>query len=51
MSVYLILMFLLASFGVYVFIRNKGFTGYICAMIIVGAFLCLVYLTKLVILL
>lgn len=47
----LIALFCLAAWGVYVFIPNRGISGVIASSVIVGAFLALVYLTKLVILL
>jgi len=51
MSIFFIIgLFCLAVWGVYVFIPNRGFAGFITSGVIVGAFLALVYLTKLVIL-
>lgn len=47
----LIALFCLAAWGVYVFIPNRGFSGVAVSGIIVGAFLALIYLVKLVILL
>lgn len=47
---FIIGLFCLAVWGVYVFIPNRGFSGFLASGIVVGAFLALVYLTKLVIL-
>lgn len=44
-------LFFLASWGVYVFIPNRGLGGFVASGVVVGAFLALVYLTKFVILL
>ena len=47
----IIALFLLASWGVYLCIPNRGLGGFMAAGLLVGAFLSLVCLTKLVILL
>ena len=47
---FIIGLFCLAVWGVYVFIPNRGFNGFLASGVIVGAFLSLVYLAKLVIL-
>jgi hypothetical protein len=47
----LIACFLLATWGVYVFIPNRGVPGVVASMVVMGAFLALVYLVKFIILL
>lgn len=47
---FIISLFFFATWGVYVFIPNRGYAGFVASGVVVGAFLALVYLTKLVIL-
>lgn len=46
---FIIALFLVASYGAYVFFPNRGIGGFIASMLTVGGFLSLVYMTKLII--